>query len=146
MHRCHCRRSWGRSGAGDRRTRLAPQLASFPRSRISTVTHASIAGRFDIDQGTYDRLIVHARSDMPFEVCGLLASEHGTFRKHYEIPNAARSMTYYQMDPKPMLAAFNEIDDSEWDLQAIYHSHTHTEAYPSSTDIELAFYPEAVYL
>ena len=110
------------------------------------MTHASIAGRFDIDQGTYDRLIVHARSDMPFEVCGLLASEHGTFRKHYEIPNAARSMTYYQMDPKPMLAAFNEIDDSEWDLQAIYHSHTHTEAYPSSTDIELAFYPEAVYL
>ena len=113
---------------------------------MSTVTRALIDGRFDLDRATYDRLVEHARSDFPYEVCGLLASEQGKFRKHYEIENAARSMTYYSMDPKAMLKAFNEIDDENWELQAIYHSHTHTEAFPSPTDVELAFYPEAVYL
>ena len=29
---------------------------------------------------------------------------------------------------------------------AIYHSHTASEAYPSPTDVRLAFWPEAYYL
>jgi proteasome lid subunit RPN8/RPN11 len=37
------------------------------------------------------------------------------------------------------------MDRKGWDLVGIYHSHTHTEAYPSKTDVELAFYPEALY-
>jgi [CysO sulfur-carrier protein]-S-L-cysteine hydrolase len=110
------------------------------------VTEAHINGRLDLDRATYDALVAHARSDFPFEVCGLLAHDGGRLVKHWEIPNAARSMTYYSMDPKAMLAAFNEMDDEDWELLAIYHSHTHTEAFPSPTDVELAFYPEAVYL
>jgi proteasome lid subunit RPN8/RPN11 len=39
-----------------------------------------------------------------------------------------------------------EIDDNEWDLLAIYHSHPHTQAYPSSTDVALAFYPDSLYV
>jgi proteasome lid subunit RPN8/RPN11 len=38
-----------------------------------------------------------------------------------------------------------ELDQKGWDLVGIYHSHTHTEAYPSKTDVDLAFYPEALY-
>ncbi len=110
------------------------------------MTRAEISGRLDLDRSTYEALIAHARSDFPYEVCGLLAHADGVLTKHYEIPNAARSMTYYSMDPKAMLHAFNEMDDEDWDLLAIYHSHTHTEAFPSPTDVELAFYPEAVYL
>ena len=110
------------------------------------MTRAHIEGELHLDQATYDALVAHARSDFPFEVCGLLAGKNGQLTKHYEIPNAARSMTYYSMDPKSMLHAMNEIDDEDWDLLAIYHSHTHTEAFPSPTDVELAFYPEAVYL
>ena len=110
------------------------------------MTRAQVRGRFDLDRTTYDALVAHARSDFPFEVCGLLAGSNGAVVKHYEIPNAARSMTYYSMDPKSMLHAMNEIDDEDWDLVAIYHSHTHTEAFPSPTDVELAFYPDAIYL
>ena len=110
------------------------------------MTRAHIEGELHLDQATYDALAAHARSDFPFEVCGLLAGKDGQVTKHYEIPNAARSMTYYSMDPKSMLHAMNEIDDEDWELLAIYHSHTHTEAFPSPTDVELAFYPEAVYL
>ena len=110
------------------------------------MTRARIEGELQLDRATYDALVEHARSDFPFEVCGLLAGLHGRVTKHFPIPNAARSMTYYSMDPKAMLHAMNEIDDEDWDLLAIYHSHTHTEAFPSPTDVELAFYPEAIYL
>lgn len=110
------------------------------------MTRAQIEGRLQLDRATYDAIVDHARSDFPYEVCGLLAGTDGRVVKRFAIPNAARSMTYYSMDPKAMLHAMNEMDDNEWDLLAIYHSHTHTEAFPSPTDVELAFYPDPVYL
>lgn len=110
------------------------------------MTRARIKDRFDLDRATYEALVAHARNDLPFEVCGLLAGQAARVVKRWRIPNAARSMTFYNMDPKAMLRAMNEMDDNDWSLLAIYHSHTHTEAFPSPTDVELAFYPEAVYL
>lgn len=110
------------------------------------MTIADISGHLELDRRTYDEIVEHARSGFPYEVCGLLAGQDGQLRKHYPIPNAARSMTYYNMEPRALLQAMNDIDDNDWELLAIYHSHTHTEAYPSPTDVELAFYPEAVYL
>lgn len=113
---------------------------------MPAVTTAQGNREFHLDLGTHTGLIEHARSDFPYEVCGLLAGVDGRVARHYRIPNAARSMTFYNMEPKAMLVAMNEMDDNEWDLLGIYHSHTHTEAYPSATDVELAFYADAVYL
>ena len=110
------------------------------------MTRARLDGRLDLDRALYDALVDHARSDFPYEVCGLLAGKDGRITKHYRIPNAARSMTFYKMDAKALLHAMNDMDDNDWELAAIYHSHTHTEAFPSATDIELTFYPDAVYL
>ena len=87
----------------------------------------------------------HAWSDFPYEVCGLLGVRPDGSIAHYRIDNAERSMTYYTMDPKQLLRAMRDIEDEGWGL-AIYHSHTHTEAYPSATDIRLAAYPDATYL
>lgn len=101
---------------------------------------------FHLEPQMYDEMIAHARSDFPYEVCGLLAGRDNRPTVHYRIPNAARSMTFYNMEPTALLTAMNEMDDRDLDLVGIYHSHTHTEAYPSATDIELAFYAEAVYL
>lgn len=110
------------------------------------MTLADIEGAMELDRGTFDALVEHARAEFPYEACGLLAGEGGKIVAHYPIPNSARSMTFYNMDSRALLAAMNEMDERGWDLLAIYHSHTHTEAYPSPTDVELAFYPEAVYL
>lgn len=110
------------------------------------MTTAQSSREFHLDGDTHRALIEHARSDFPYEVCGLLAGVDGRLTRHFRIPNAARSMTFYNMDPKALLAAMNEMDDHEWDLLGIYHSHTHTEAYPSATDVQLAFYADAVYL
>jgi len=110
------------------------------------MTRAEIHGRLDLDRDTWDEIVAHARSDFPFEVCGLLAGRDGQIEQIYRVPNAARSMTYYSMDPQAMLHAFNDMDDHDLELIAIYHSHTHTEAFPSPTDVELATYPDAAYL
>jgi proteasome lid subunit RPN8/RPN11 len=110
------------------------------------MTRARIEGEFHLDRPTFDALVAHARSDAPYEVCGLLGGSDGVIRRHYEVRNAERSMTYYVMDSRALLAAMRDMEDHDWDLMAIYHSHTHTEAFPSPTDVELAFYPDAVYL
>lgn len=98
-----------------------------------------------LDHATWDTLVEHARSDFPYEVCGLLGVRPDGEIVHYPIDNAERSMTYYVMDAKQLLRAMREIEDEGYGL-VIYHSHTHTQAYPSATDIRLAAYPEATYL
>jgi proteasome lid subunit RPN8/RPN11 len=50
------------------------------------------------------------------------------------------------VDPKDLLRIYRDIDGNGWDVLAIYHSHTHTEAYPSPTDVRLAAWPEAYYV
>jgi proteasome lid subunit RPN8/RPN11 len=52
----------------------------------------------------------------------------------------------YVMEPREQLRIMDEIDDAGWELLAIYHSHTRSAAYPSRTDVELAFYPQTSYL
>ncbi len=100
--------------------------------------------RLRLDRDTWDELVAHARSDAPYEVCGLLGVEADGSLHHWRITNDERSMTYYVMNPKEMLHAIRDIEDNEWQM-VIYHSHTHTQAYPSETDIRLAPYPDAVY-
>jgi proteasome lid subunit RPN8/RPN11 len=97
-----------------------------------------------LDRVTWDALVEHAVSDFPFEVCGLLGIAADGSIRHFPIDNDERSMTYYVMNPKQMLRAMREIEDDGLHL-VIYHSHTHTQAYPSATDIRLAAYPGATY-
>lgn len=109
------------------------------------MTRAELAGVLDLTREVYDGMVAHARSDFPYEVCGMVAGTGWRFDRQFEIPNAERSMTFYKMDGKAHLKAIREIEDEGWEF-GIYHSHTHTEAFPSVTDVELAVYPEAVYL
>jgi [CysO sulfur-carrier protein]-S-L-cysteine hydrolase len=50
------------------------------------------------------------------------------------------------MDPREQLHLMDAIDDAGEDLLAIYHSHTRSVAYPSRTDVELAFFGQAIYV
>lgn len=93
-----------------------------------------------------EAMVAHARSEFPIEACGLLAGENGSIRRFYPIANADESPVHYRMEPKEQLRVMLEIEDNEWDLAAIYHSHTHTRAYPSAEDRRLAFYPDALYV
>lgn len=97
-----------------------------------------------LDRATWDALVAHARSDTPYEVCGLLGIDGDGVVHHHAITNDDRSMTAYSMNPGELLGAMREIEDDDQEL-VIYHSHTHTRAWPSETDIRQAHYPDATY-
>ena len=60
--------------------------------------------------------------------------------------NAADSPLRYEMDGMEQYRIQTAIEDAGHELGAIYHSHTRTAPFPSQTDINLAFYPEALYV
>ena len=93
-----------------------------------------------------DELIAHAVAELPNEACGLLAGAGGRIEHVFRMVNADQSPMTYRLDPGEQFRVFDEIERRGWDLAAIYHSHTHTDAYPSPTDRRQALYPEAVYV
>jgi proteasome lid subunit RPN8/RPN11 len=94
----------------------------------------------------YDDIIDHARAEAPNECCGMVAAQDGEAVKIYRATNAAASPLRYEIDGGEQYRIQMEIDDSGLDLGAIYHSHTRTAPYPSQTDINLAFYPDTLYV
>ena len=93
-----------------------------------------------------EEMIQHALAEHPNEACGLLAGKDGRVEKVYQMTNAEHSPVTYRLDPEEQYRAFMEIEEEGWELLAIYHSHSHSPAYPSATDLELAFYPDSLYL
>ena len=93
-----------------------------------------------------DELIAHARTDFPNECCGMIAGLDGQAARVYRAANTESSPFMYVMEPREQLRIMEEIDEGGWDLLAIYHSHTRSAAYPSRTDVELAFFPDTLYL
>jgi proteasome lid subunit RPN8/RPN11 len=99
-----------------------------------------------LERAYIDEMIQHARDDAPNEACGIIAGEGGRARKLYRAINAEASPYRYSVDAKDLLRIYRDADEHGWDFLAIYHSHTHTEAYPSPTDIRLAAWPDAYYV
>ena len=100
----------------------------------------------EIDRGFFDEMVEHGLAGFPNEACGLLAGKEGRPVKFFAMSNQDASPVSYRLDPKEQLKVFTEIDDEGWDLLGIFHTHTHSEASPSETDLKQAFYPEATYL
>ncbi len=99
-----------------------------------------------ISRELFDDMVAHAREDAPNECCGMIASRDGEAIRLYRAANAAASPLRYEIDGAEQYRIQMEIYDADLDLGAIYHSHTRSEPYPSQTDINLAFYPEALYV
>jgi proteasome lid subunit RPN8/RPN11 len=76
----------------------------------------------------------------------MVATSDGQAVKVYRAVNAAASPLRYEIDGAEQYRIQMDIDDAGHDLGAIYHSHTRSKPYPSQTDINLAFYPEALYV
>ncbi len=99
-----------------------------------------------ISKAFAEEMITHALEDDPNECCGILGGKDGQAVKLYRMTNTEHSRYRYNMDPRELYHTYMEIDDNGWELLAIYHSHTHSPAYPSATDVRLATWPEAYYV
>jgi proteasome lid subunit RPN8/RPN11 len=99
-----------------------------------------------ISRQIHEELLAHAREEAPNECCGLIGGTNGVARTVYRARNAEASPLRYNLDPQDQFRIMTEMDERGEELSAIYHSHTASPAYPSQTDINLAAYPEALYL
>jgi proteasome lid subunit RPN8/RPN11 len=85
-----------------------------------------------------DEIVAHCERGRPNEACGILAARDGTVAKVFRMTNAEASPVRYSLEPREQLAVYNRLDEEGWELGAVFHSHTRTEAYPSPTDVRLA--------
>ena len=90
-----------------------------------------------------DDIIVHALDGYPLEACGLLVgttSEEGdtTVVRLVRSANLAASALVYTIDPKVHLRAERDADDEGLEVVGVMHSHTHTDPFPSPTDVSAA--------
>jgi [CysO sulfur-carrier protein]-S-L-cysteine hydrolase len=93
-----------------------------------------------------EEIVAHARAEAPNECCGMIAARNGEAVAVHRARNAAASPLRYEMDGMEQYRIQTAIEDAGLDLGAIYHSHTRSDPIPSQTDINLAFYPEALYV
>ncbi len=76
----------------------------------------------------------------------MIASENGRAVAVHRATNTAHSPLRYEIAGKEQYQLQTAIEDAGNDLGAIYHSHTRSAPLPSQTDINLAFYPESLYV
>jgi proteasome lid subunit RPN8/RPN11 len=99
-----------------------------------------------ISRQILDQLIAHAREEAPNECCGMIGGEDGATTTVYRSINAEASPLRYSLDANDQFRIMHEMEESGEELLAIYHSHTASAPYPSQTDVNLAAYPDAVYV
>ena len=99
-----------------------------------------------ISRRLLDELIAHARAEAPNECCGMIAARDGEAVAVHRATNAAASPLRYEIEGREQYRIQTAIEDAGLDLGAIYHSHTRSAPEPWQTDINLAFYPETLYV
>jgi proteasome lid subunit RPN8/RPN11 len=94
------------------------------------------------------QLVGHAYDGLPDEACGLIAAAPGSsdVQRFYPCRNAAESSRVYTIDGKDFMKADRAAEDAGLEIVGVVHSHTHTDAYPSPTDVAQAPDPDWHYV
>jgi [CysO sulfur-carrier protein]-S-L-cysteine hydrolase len=101
---------------------------------------------FHFPSGMRDEIVAHARAEAPRECCGVIAGRDGRPTRLYRLTNQEPGVDRYLIDDEQLYRVYREIEDGGDELLAIYHSHPVSPAYPSKTDVALAFWQDAYYV
>jgi proteasome lid subunit RPN8/RPN11 len=97
-----------------------------------------------LPRNVYFQMVAHCFDGLPLEACGLLAGPPPAAPNDqaatvcYPTANAAASARVYTVEPRDFLKADRDAESRQLEIVAVFHSHTHTDAYPSPTDIAQA--------
>ena len=101
-----------------------------------------------LDREAFDAICDLAFREYPLEMCGLIAGAQvddplddqtpAHAERFYACRNTAESAKVYTIDPKDHFRAEMDADDHDWEINGVVHSHTHSEPYPSPTDVAQA--------
>lgn len=91
--------------------------------------------------------LLHLAQQSPTqEICGLISLKNGTLQTCYPITNVAtKPQNRFLLDEKEQIHALKTMREKDEELFAIYHSHPTAAAYPSTLDLEMANYENALY-
>jgi proteasome lid subunit RPN8/RPN11 len=87
---------------------------------------------------TFAEMVGHAYDGYPLEACGLLVGRGDRVLRFVACTNDAASARVYTIPPKELLRAERAAEDDGLEIIGVFHSHTHSEPYPSPTDVEQA--------
>jgi proteasome lid subunit RPN8/RPN11 len=106
-----------------------------------------------LTESQYATIIAHCYDGLPDEACGLLVGPMngsgeptGAISEARPCRNADASAITYTVDPRDMLAAMRAAEAKGDEIVGVWHSHTHTDAYPSPTDVRQAVDPAWFYV
>jgi proteasome lid subunit RPN8/RPN11 len=115
------------------------------------VTFASPTLR--LTEAQYREIVGHCYDGLPDEACGLFAGPvtsdeepTGVVTAVYPCTNAEASARTYTVDSRDLIKAMRDAEGRGEQLVGVFHSHTHTDAYPSPTDVDQAMEPGWVYV
>ena len=103
-----------------------------------------------LSRAQYEVVLGHCLDGFPDEACGLFsgpfAPDHGggprgptgVVSEVHPCRNADASARTYTVDSRDLLRAMRAAEERGDDIVGVWHSHTHTDAYPSATDVRQA--------
>jgi proteasome lid subunit RPN8/RPN11 len=97
-------------------------------------------------------IIGNCYDGLPNEACGLLlgpmldGAPTGAVSEARPCVNVDASARTYTVEPKDLLRAMRDAEERGDEIIGVWHSHTHTDPYPSPTDVRQAVDPSWIYV
>jgi [CysO sulfur-carrier protein]-S-L-cysteine hydrolase len=106
-----------------------------------------VLSRLELSEVAYLSLVAHVYGGAPLEACGLIAgSSADRAEVFYPTDNDANSTRVYSVPARQHLRAERDAEAAGMLITGVVHSHTHTDAYPSPTDVAMAPDPSWHYI
>ncbi len=103
-----------------------------------------------LSKSDYNKILGHAKKELPDEACGLIAGEVNgddkTVKKVYLLTNIDHSNEHFSLDPKEQLAAIKDMRSLDLVPLGNWHSHPESPSRPSEEDKRLAYDSKASYM
>ena len=93
-----------------------------------------------------EAVVAHARETAPAECCGVLIGNGGEVVDAFRARNSAEGPTRFVIDARDHFSAIRTARALQLEVVGYYHSHPHSAARPSETDVAEATYPNHLML
>ncbi|URA09232.1 Mov34/MPN/PAD-1 family protein [Thermospira aquatica] len=98
-----------------------------------------------LSKDVYNKIIQHARRDLPLEACGYMAGKENTITEVFEMTNIDKSSEHFSFDPKEQFDVHKKVRNMGLKIIGVYHSHPSTPARMSEEDRKLAYDKSLLY-
>jgi [CysO sulfur-carrier protein]-S-L-cysteine hydrolase len=93
-----------------------------------------------------DSIIAHAKEEAPRECCGLLVGRASLVDECVRSPNLDANPNRYEIDARLHVATNRRLRGTGRTVVGAYHSHPHSPAWPSASDVAESYYSEFIWM